>query len=298
MKKHLILAAFSVVAAAVLVAGCLQTLGTIAKAAGAPPGIVDGAVKSGEAFMKAREKLTPENEYYIGRSVTAQILGRYKPYDRSPANEYINTLGQAIAAFSDKPETYKGYRFLILDSDEVNAFAAPGGFILVTRGLIRSCKDEDALAAVLAHEVAHVQLEHGLMAISASRWTVFLKTVAVEAGKNLAGEALRETIVAFEGTLDDITQQLVNDGYARKLEFEADAAAVAILGRSGYRPAGLTDMLEELGRKTKPGSGGFGHTHPTPSDRVDRIKPAVLATPDFAAPAARKARFEKAMAGV
>jgi predicted Zn-dependent protease len=287
-------------AAAVFVAGCqmLQPLGNIAKAAGVNPNVVDGAVKSGEAFAKAKEKLTPENEYYIGRAVTAQILGKYKAYDNRKANDYLNTMGQAIAAFSDKPETYKGYHFLILDSEEVNAFAAPSGFILVTRGLIRCCKDEDALAAVVAHEVGHVQLEHGLRAISASRWTSFMKTVAVEAGKSLGGEALKEAVGAFEGSIDDISQQMVNTGYSKKLEYEADKAAVAILSRSGYRTAGLTDMLTELGKRSKPGSGGFGHTHPSPDDRLGRVKAAIGTAPDAAASPARKARFEKTMAGV
>jgi predicted Zn-dependent protease/predicted small secreted protein len=300
MKKWTLLLVVAPVLTAVLVTGCetLQGLGTIAKAAGVNPGVVDGAVKSGESFMKAKEKLTPENEYYIGRAVTAQILGKYKAYGNSKANDYLNTMGQAVAAYSDKPETYKGYHFLILDSEEVNAFAAPGGFILVTRGLIRCCKDEDALAAVLAHEVGHVQLEHGLRSISASRWTSFLKTVAVEAGKSLGSEALKEAVGAFEGSIDDISQEMVNKGYSKKLEYEADTAAVAILAKSGFRPAGLTDMLAELGKRTQPGGGGFGHTHPTPDDRIGRVKSGVTATPDVPAPAARKARFEKMMAGV
>jgi predicted Zn-dependent protease len=302
MKKLILTLLLAVMPAliAVFMSGCetLQGLGTIAKAAGVNPNVVDGAVKSGEAFAKAKEKLTPENEYYIGRAVTAQILGKYKAYDNRKANDYINTLGQAMAAYSDKPETYKGYHFLLLDSDEVNAFAAPGGFILITRGLVRCCKDEDALAAVVAHEVGHVQLEHGLRSISASRWTSFMKTVAVEAGKSLGGEALKEAVGAFEGSIDDISQEMVNKGYSKKLEFEADKAAVTILTRSGYRSAGLTDMLSELGKRTKPGGGGFGHTHPTPEDRIGKIKAAIGTTSDVSAPASRKARFEGAMAGV
>jgi predicted Zn-dependent protease len=255
-------------------------------------------VKSGEAFVKAREKLTPENEYYLGRAVTAQILAKYRPYDNPRANEYLNALGQAIAAYSDKPETYRGYHFLILDSEEINAFAAPGGFILVTRGLIRCCKDEDALAAVVAHEIGHVQLDHGLRAISSSRWTSFGKTVVVEAGKNLGSQALSEAVGALEGSIDDISQEMVNKGYSKTLEYEADRAAVVILSRSGYRPAGLIDMLAELGRRSNPGGGGFGHTHPTPADRAGRLREAIGETPDVAVPLARKARFEKTMAGV
>ncbi len=74
-------------------------------------------------------------------------------------------LGQSLVIFSDRPETFGGYHFLLLDSNEINAFAAPGGLILVTRGMLQCCANEDELAAVLAHEIAHVEKKHGLTAI-------------------------------------------------------------------------------------------------------------------------------------
>jgi predicted Zn-dependent protease len=292
---------FGLAAAVIATAGC--AIVQVAARAGAATGVISeqqatAIVKSSEAFAKAKEKLTPENEYYIGRTVAAQILGRYRAYDAGRANEYLNLLGQSLAVFSDKPETYKGYRFLVLDTDEVNAFAAPGGFILVTRGLIRCCKTEDALAAVVAHEIGHVQLEHGLKAISASRWTSFMKTVGVEATKALGSAELGEAVTAFEGSIDDITQEMVNKGYSRSLEYDADKAAVTILTRAGYSAAGLTDMLKEMDRSWKEGGAGFLRTHPSPKDRIGRLKAPAAGSAPGAAERARQSRFEKSVAGV
>ena len=93
-----------------------------------------------------------------------------------------------LSKTSDLPETFGGYHFLILDSDEINAFAAPGGFIFVTRGLLRCCKHEDAAAAVLAHEIGHVELRHGLQAIKKSRITTALTTLGIAGVKTFGGD--------------------------------------------------------------------------------------------------------------
>ncbi len=121
--------------------------------------------RSTTAIAKTLEDFTPEQEYYIGRSVGAVIVNRYKPYPNAQANSYLNLVGQTLAQASDRPETFGGYHFLILDSDEINAFAAPGGLIFVSRGMLRCCRSEDAVAAVLAHEVGHIQLRHGIQSI-------------------------------------------------------------------------------------------------------------------------------------
>jgi predicted Zn-dependent protease len=252
----------------------------------------------GETAGKAMEKLTPENEYYIGRAVAASLLKATKPYDNSALNKYLNTLGQTLAAASDKPETYGGYHFLAMDSAEVNAFAAPGGLILVSRGLLRCCKSEDALAAVLAHEVGHIQGEHAINAIKKSRLTTAFTTLATEAGKNLAGEQVAQLTTAMEGSISDITSTLVNSGFSRKYENQADEAAVTIMKRVGYNPTALKDMLVEMEKHMKPGEAGFAKTHPDPKDRIKNIEPLLNGAGSVTAPKDRQSRFEKAMAGV
>lgn len=253
--------------------------------------------KSTSATVKALEDFTPENEYFIGRSVAASVLKSYKPYDNSRVNNYLNVLGQSLAAASDKPEVYKGYRFIAMDTDEVNAFATPGGFILVSRGLLRNCKTEDALAAVLAHEVAHVQLGHGMGTITGSRKADALKVLTLEVGKNFGGEQLAELTSIFEGTVDDMVNTM-KSGYGRKHETAADEVAVIILKRLGYNPNGLRDMLLEMKNHMDPNDAGFGKSHPDPSDRIKDIEKLIGHADPVAATGARQARFEKAMAGI
>ncbi len=290
------------VASLVAISGC--KLLEVATQAGTAVGVATGTISADEASSinkgvsaagKAFEKLTPEQEYYIGRSVAASILASYKPYDNKAANDYLNTLGQALAMASDKPETFGGYHFLVMDTDEVNAFAAPGGLILVSRGMLRCCRNEDEVAAVLAHEIAHVQHEHGLRAIKKSRWTSAFTILGAEAAKNLGGEQLAQLTTAFEGAIGDVTATVMNSGYARKLETEADATAITILKRVGYNPVGLRNMLTEMDKKLDHDDRGFAKTHPDPADRVADIQAQIGTATEIATQKQRDARFKKAL---
>jgi beta-barrel assembly-enhancing protease len=303
MKKSIFLTIAVALTAAICLTGCLTTLSQIGTSVAVMTGTMstsqaDSVNKVAAAADKTMEDITPSQEYYIGRAVAATILKQYKVYDNKDATHYLNVVGQSLSAFSDKPSTFGGYHFIIMDTDEVNAFAAPGGLILVSRGLIRCCRNEDGLAAVLAHEVGHVQYAHALRAIKNSRYATLGLVIGIEAAKNLGPDQLADATKAFEGSINDIISTLVNSGYARKLEVQADAGAVQILTRVGYDPNGLKQMLEEMERRVKPGSSGFGKTHPDPKARIDEIKPLLKNVVVTAAPPARQARFNKAMAGI
>lgn len=298
--------AIAIILSMTLVAGCkiLEPLTAVATTAAAATGVISsdqaryaqsGVKVAGKTF-DAMKDITPEQEYYIGRAVGATVLKAYKPYSNKLANQYINTLGQALAMASDKPETFGGYHFLILETDEINAFATPGGFIFVSRGLLRCCKNEDMVAAVLAHEVAHVQFAHGLGSIKKSRWTSAATTALAEAGKNLGGAQLAQLTEVFEGSITDITSTMINSGYARKYETEADKAAVTIMKRVGYNPRALESMLLEMDKLMKHSKGGFAKTHPDPKSRIKDIKKLIKDYAKVSSPAVRQARFEKAMA--
>ena len=244
--------------------------------------------KSTDAVAKTQEEFTPEQEYYIGRSVAAVILNKYPPYTNQPANEYLNLIGQPLAQVSDMPEIFLGYRVLVLNSDEINAFATPGGHIFITKGLLRCCRTEDAVAAVLAHEIGHIQLKHGIQAIKKARVADALNTIATEIG----GDKLAET---FGGAIADITN-MISNGYSRSFEFAADDAAQTILRRLGYDPNGLVEMLMIMEKKLKPGEAGFAKTHPPPQDRIDEVQKKVgVKYSPVLTPKARQARFMKAV---
>lgn len=286
----------------VLGSGC-STVTQVGAVVGQATGYVtpeqsDAIVRSAQAVEKTFQDITPEQEYYIGRSVAATVLATYKPFDMEAANAYLNLLGQTVAQFSAKPEVFGGYHFLLLDTDEVNAFAAPGGLILISRGMVRCCKSEDELVAVLAHEVSHVNNQHGLKAIRKGRLTSALTTLGSAAGQTLGGAQLAEVTAAFEGSISDITSTLMNNGYARTTEFEADKGAVQIMQRLGYNPAALITMLEQMQKQLKPGGHDFAKTHPAPEVRITELKKLVTASQAAPPQETRLARFQKAMSGV
>ena len=253
--------------------------------------------RSTTAISKTLEDFTPEQEYYIGRSVGAVIVNRYKPYPNAQANSYLNLLGQTLAQASDRPETFGGYYFLILDSDEINAFAAPGGLIFVSRGMLRCCRSEDAVAAVLAHEIAHIQLRHGIQSIEKGRRTQALTTLAAEGAKTFGKKDLADLTRTFEGSINDITSTLINNGYSRSFEKEADASAVRTLSSTGYNPNALVAMLREMEKQLKPGGLDFAKTHPSPGSRIADIE-SLVGRAALTEPPARHERFRKAMGSI
>lgn len=251
--------------------------------------------RSTAAVSKSMEDFTPEQEYYIGRSVGAVVLGKYKALADTKANAYLNVLGQTLSKVSDMPELFGGYHFLVLDSDDINAFATPGGHIFITRGLIRCCQTEDALAAVLAHEIGHVQLRHGMKAIEKGRITEALTILAQEGAKSFGSQQVAQLTQAFGGAISDITNTMINNGYSRTYEYQADAASVTILKRIGYNPGALTDMLNVMAKQMKPGGSDFAKTHPSPQKRIAELANSGLTVTGMETPKVRKERFTSAV---
>lgn len=290
-------------AGAVFFAGCetMDALSEGAASVAVASGVVsaqqgESIARAGKAIGKTFSDITPEQEYYIGRTVAATVLTSYKPLINDALTVYLNTLGQALAEASDKPETFGGYHFLALDSADINAFAAPGGLIFVTRGLLECCETEDAVAAVLAHEIGHVQHQHGLRQIKSGRLTSALTILAAEGVKSFAGQDLAQLTEAFEGSISDITTTMIQNGYSRDLEYQADAAALEILRRTGYDPRALVAMLKIMQARLKPGGSDFAKTHPSPADRITRAQKRLASLPALpAASAARTLRMKKAL---
>ncbi|CAB5170011.1 Zinc metalloprotease [Olavius algarvensis associated proteobacterium Delta 3] len=254
--------------------------------------------KSAHAVARTFKDITPEQEYYIGRAVGAVILDKYPPYNNERANRYINLIGQTLARASDRPETFGGYHFLIQDSNDINALSAPGGFIFITRGMLRCCPTEDATAAVIAHEIGHVQAQHGLQAIKKSRITEALTIIGMEGAKHLGGKELATLTRTFEGSITDITRTLINNGYSREFEREADGTAITLLHRVGYDPNALIEMLNAMDRQLVPGRPDFASTHPAPENRVADIRNTTERYKAASTPAIRQKRFEEALGSV
>lgn len=118
-----------------------------------------------EFFKASRTQFSPQQEYYIGRAVAARILSVYKPYLNDKLAQYVNLVGQTLAIHSPRPETYGGYHFLVLDSDGLNSLSGPGGFVFITRGLLRLSTSEDMVGCILAYSIGHVVMQSGVETI-------------------------------------------------------------------------------------------------------------------------------------
>jgi predicted Zn-dependent protease len=226
--------------------------------------------KAAQKTMVAARGISDSEEYYIGRAVAARLLARNSLSQNRDATTYVNEVGQAVAKKSSMPRTYRGYHFGILETSDANAYACPGGIILITRGLIKECQNEDELAAVLAHEVAHIAHKDGVNSINKARWTEVLTSTGAEAARQYGGGVAGSLVSMFESSIDDVFKTLVVNGYSRAAEENADRAAVTTLTRAGYNPAALAAILGRL--NSRGGGGGIFRSHPLTSQRVEAVK--------------------------
>ena len=186
--------------------------------------------------LKALKEPSESDEIEIGKGVAANILGAAPPVNDAALQTYVNRIGQWVAMHSDRPDL--PWHFAVIDTDGVNAFATPGGYIFITRGLLLRMRDEAELAGVLAHEVSHVVEKHAL------------KTMRKGALAGLAGDALSNyaekkgkeefTKIVSAGT------EIYTRGLDKEDEFAADRAGVVIAARAGYDPYGLPSVLQTL----------------------------------------------------
>ena len=251
----------------------------------------DIATKTGVKAIRAAREMSDSEEHYLGRAVAARILGRYPLYQNPEATQYVNQVGQAVARKSSRPNTFRGYHFAVLDTGEANAFACPGGIILVTRGLVKTCANEDQLAAVLAHEVSHVANKDGLNSISQARWTEVLTTAGTETARQFGGGIGGSLVNLFEGAIDDVFKTIVVNGYSRAAEEAADRDAVSVLGRAGYNAGALTAILNQM--SSQAGSGGLARTHPPTGERLAKVRTLAGESRPDPKEAGREQRFKQ-----
>ncbi len=261
---------------------------------------VETAAKVTKAVRNSFADITEEEEYYIGRAVSAMILSRYPAYKNEALTRYVNYVGNATVMHSARPEIYAGYHFLILDTDEVNAMAAPGGFIFITKGLLKRCRNEEMLGCILAHEVGHVTAKHGLQSIKKSRLIDAFTVIGQEAVERYGPEKLAKLTDIFEEVLGDIAEKLIERGYDRKYEYEADKLSVRIASDTGYDVSGLLDFLDTMVDDTSAESEkGWFKTHPSAKDRIGRVEKEISSLSSVPSERSERTdRFRNAMRGL
>ena len=241
---------------------------------GAQGSAADALANMDAAFNNMDSELTPEDAYYLGRAVAANILTVYKPYTQKPEmTQYLNRICQTLAINSSQPTAFNGYHVIILDSPEFNALATSGGHIFVTKGLVELTTSEDMLAAIIAHELAHIILHHSIDMINEMKFTSEMSAVgdrAMEfAGRNSASA---RRFAQFRDSITKTIDTMLKNGYSQSQEFDADKEAMALLFSAGYDPAALTDILKALQRVQRTRQGGFNTTHPSPGDRLANVE--------------------------
>jgi predicted Zn-dependent protease len=210
----------------------------------------------------------------LGRAVAANILAIYKPYNQNPElTRYLNRICQTLVINSSQPVSFNGYHVIILDSPEFNAFATPGGHIFVTKRLAATAASEDMLAAVIAHELAHITLQHSIAIINDVKFTDEMTATANRAA-SLAGENsdAAKRLAYFRGSVNKAADTMMKNGYSQAQEFEADQEAVVLLAKSGYNPGALVEMLKVLQKTQSSQKGGFNTTHPSPTERIANVE--------------------------
>ena len=275
MKKIYILCLISTlfITACTTVQQIVTTTMNIAVATGdMDPRTADLIVSTTESVYKVTEQITPENEYYIGRATAAIILNDYNLYNEPNLTKYLNKICGAITINSEKPDLYNGYYVAVLDSDEINAMATPGGHILITRGLLKCTSNEEELASVIAHEIAHIQKQHSISAIKTSRFKDLSLNVASLAINESDNDEAKQMMSVFGDSVDDVVSSLVLNGFSQEQEFEADAYALELLNNAGYNPHSIVNMLKTLEQNQANHKRGFVKTHPEPKKRIKKIE--------------------------
>jgi len=256
-----------------------------------------GVLSAGTNLVKSQEEMTSEQEYYLGRAVSAKVLTQYPPKRGAASSKYLNEIGMTLVGVSDTPETFSGYHFAIVESPQINAFSAPSGFVYVSSAFIRELPDEDAVAAVLAHEIAHVVKRHGVNAISNAQLFSALTEFSAQ-GASIAASQISSPVdlgpitEVFAESVTGVADTLLTKGFDRSQEYEADLYAAELMQRAGYDPNALVRVLKILQEHSAGEHEGWYATHPQPIDRIDELQSEFsFPTPVNEVPPARQARF-------
>jgi len=256
VKRHCFRAgtAAAVAGLALLCAGCQLSADVIGKGL--------NIVRGGAAALK---DFSWEEELEIGGTVAAQLTSEREIVKDEGAIRYVNLVALTVSNFNKRPEVQP--RVLILRDDQPNAFACPGGYMFVTTGLVRLCRDESELAGVISHEVTHVALKHTLIRLKKDRKFAFAGTTI----KELTPEQYKEAAVAFNGSIGASIKTIAMNNYGQEYEAEADRVGAECAAAAGYDGAGLARLIDRLPEKS--GERGWKEfsKYPDGSTRAQKI---------------------------
>ena len=260
------------------------------ESAGGVGGVMTTMLTGGQTtpadYHAATTDIEEPEEIELGRAVTAALGARYKLLRDEPVTRYVALVGNAVALHSDRPDLK--YYFGVLDTDEVNAFAAPGGYVFITRGTLGLIRDEATLAGVLGHEVGHIALRHHVESIKKEKQAALQKGIGMSLARiglafapGVGGAAA--SAVANSPVMNFVADRLVEGvlrGFDRREEGEADVVGIKYAARAGYDPAGLRDFLKTTQEHgAEPQVKQFFPSHPGIADRLKEQETQLKAMP-------------------
>ena len=221
-------------------------------------GQIGGAVKRAQQLRDLQ--VTEAEEQQLGAAVSEKVRIRYGVVQDANVHRYVALVGTALTQISTKPNI--PWQFIVLDTDAVNACAAPGGFVHITRGALALLQDEAELAGVLGHEIIHITEQHTIKAIQKS------KSIQMGTSETLSGNAALLNKVA-----DNIYLDLIEKGFGRAEENESDEKGVVLANRVGYAPQGLHRFLTRLQERNQGATEkrGLFASHPETTERLQRL---------------------------
>lgn len=221
--------------------------------------------KLGNVLSKAKKfsdmQISEADEIALGKAVSEKIRAAYGVQQDADAHRYVTLVGLVVAQRTSRPNL--PYQFIILDSNAINAFAAPGGFIHITRGALASFKDEAELAGVLGHEIAHVTEKHTLKGLQ--------KMKGIELAQDQT--SLTGNSEVFAKITSKATDAILQ-GFGRAEELESDQVGVRFAAACGYTPQGLPGFLQTLKAQNESNSAkaGLFASHPETQERIDKLQ--------------------------
>lgn len=229
-------------------------------------------------------------EIRFGREVAARLIGRYGLYNSDTLTKYVNLVGHSLAANSSRPELK--YHFAVLNTSEINGYAAPGGYIFITKGAIDKMQDESEMAGVIAHEMGHINGKHVVKELDIKA----TEDSAVSGLARLIGGGTESARLAFSKAVDKAMDILFTTGYKREDEIQADKGSVMLCAVAGYDPAGLIRYFERISAAKGKTTEVLDKTHPDYDARISLLKETItMAGIETTALKAHKDRFADAM---
>ncbi|HSZ56154.1 MAG TPA: M48 family metalloprotease [Tepidisphaeraceae bacterium] len=239
---------------------------------------VGGMVNAGNKFRQAAG-LNEHQERAIGESVSLAATNQYGVISDEQLAQYVVLVGQTVASRTNRAD--QPWVFGVLNTDKINAFSGPGGYVWVTRGAIAMMQDESELAGVLGHEIGHVVKHHGLDAAKNAGMLDAFATAAASSSKQAA---------AFGDLSDKVVDIIMNEGFSQPQEFEADAESVKFVVAAGYDPNGFLHFLQRVRDHQTSGQPAFS-THPGVNERIKRVADEISASGAGGKGATLKDRF-------